>query len=151
MRRKDREKSIEFAFDIVDKCEYATLATVNEDGSPYCIPVSIIRNGEYIYFHCARDGQKIDNIKRNNQVCLSCVGDTYLPKDEFTTKFESAVVFGTVGEVIDNVEKIEALKLLCEKYTNDNMVNFDEAIQRSLNHTAVWRVKIVKITGKSNF
>lgn len=150
MRRKDREKSKEYALSVVDKCEYATLATVNDDGSPYCIPISIVRNGDEIYFHCAVSGQKIDNIKRDNRVCLTCVGDTYLPKDEFTAKYESAVIFGTAYEIIDDAEKIAAMKLLCEKYTMDYMPNFDSEVTRSIKRTAVWKIKIEQITGKSN-
>lgn len=151
MRRKDREKGKEFALAVIDKCEYATLATVNEDGSPYCIPISIGRIDDYIYFHSAMAGQKIENIKRNNKVCLSFVGDTYLPKDEFTTKYESAIVYGTAYEVIDDSEKITALKLLCEKYTMDNMMNFDSEVNRSINRTGVWKIRIDNIAGKSNF
>lgn len=151
MRRKDREKSIEFAKIVINKCEYATLATVNEDGSPYCIAISIVHAGEYIYFHSAMDGQKIDNMKRDSRVCISCVGETYLPQDEFTTKYESAIVHGTAYEVIDETEKIMALKLLCEKYTPAYMNHFDGEVKRSLKRTGVWKIHIDKISGKSNF
>jgi nitroimidazol reductase NimA-like FMN-containing flavoprotein (pyridoxamine 5'-phosphate oxidase superfamily) len=38
MRRKDREMDDDFAKQVIDKAAFATLATVNEDGSPYCAP-----------------------------------------------------------------------------------------------------------------
>ena len=37
MRRKDREMDRDFALQVLDKCEYAVLATVNPDGTPYCL------------------------------------------------------------------------------------------------------------------
>jgi Predicted flavin-nucleotide-binding protein len=151
MRRKDREKSTEFALSVIDKCEYASFATVNEDGSPYCVNISVVRIENSIYFHCAMSGQKIDNMRRNNKVCLSCVGDTFLPPDEFTARYESAVVFGTAFEVVEYEEKITALKLLCEKYTPTNMADFENHIEKYIKHTAVWKIQIDKITGKSSF
>ncbi|MDR2073039.1 MAG: pyridoxamine 5'-phosphate oxidase family protein, partial [Spirochaetaceae bacterium] len=71
MRRKDRDRDRGFAEAVVDTCRYAVLATADDDGSPYCVPLSIVREGEWIYFHCAREGRKIDNLKGRNRVCLS--------------------------------------------------------------------------------
>ena len=150
MRRKDREKNAEFALSVIDKCEYASLATINEDGSPYCINISVVRIDDGVYFHCALSGKKTDNMKRDNRVCLSFVGDTYLPPDEFTAKYESAVVAGTADEVVDMTEKLTALRLLCEKYTPSNMADFDDHIERYIKHTAVWKIHIDEITGKSS-
>ena len=38
MRRKDREMPAEFAYSVIDRSPYGTLATLAEDGTPYCIP-----------------------------------------------------------------------------------------------------------------
>ncbi|MDR2446586.1 MAG: hypothetical protein LBD58_04770 [Treponema sp.] len=38
MRRKDREMDGDFAKQVIDKAAFATLATTNEDGTPYCAP-----------------------------------------------------------------------------------------------------------------
>ena len=43
MRRKDRELPRELALAVTDKCAYSVLATVNPDGSPYCVPLSFVR------------------------------------------------------------------------------------------------------------
>jgi len=56
-------------------------------------------------------------MKNNAKVCVSCVGDTHIPENEFTIKYESAVVFGTAKEVSDENEKTNALRLLCLRYT----------------------------------
>lgn len=148
MRRKDREAPAEIGLEIVDKCVYATLGCANADGSPYCVPLSIAREGENVYFHCATQGKKLDNLRRDNRVCVSCVGNTAYPPGEFTVDFESAVIIGSASEVSDNDEKIRALKLLCERHTPDNMSNFDQAIKSSLKITGVWKIKIEEITAK---
>lgn len=149
MRRKDREMTEAFALSVVDKCSYGVLATVNADGTPYCVPLSIVRSGRFLYFHCAYHGQKIDNLKRNPQVCMTCVGDVHPYEDEFTTAYESAVVTGTAEELTNDAEKMEALQLLCQKYTPDNMHKFQSECDRSLFRTAVWKIRIESITGKA--
>ena len=57
MRRKERQMPEEFAWEVVDKCEYAFLAMTAEDGSPYGLPVTIARGGRAIYFHSALEGR----------------------------------------------------------------------------------------------
>jgi nitroimidazol reductase NimA-like FMN-containing flavoprotein (pyridoxamine 5'-phosphate oxidase superfamily) len=148
MRRKDREMPRAFAEAVVDTCTFAVLATVNEDGSPYCIPLSIVREGEWIYFHCAKEGQKLDNLKRQNQVCMSCVGHTHIPEGKFTIEYASAVVFGTAEELVSDAEKIYGLRLLCKRYTPENMQAFEQAIANALHITGVWKVHIDRISGK---
>jgi nitroimidazol reductase NimA-like FMN-containing flavoprotein (pyridoxamine 5'-phosphate oxidase superfamily) len=148
MRRKDREMPEEFAMAVINKCRFVVMATVNPDGTPYCVPLSIARDGEWLYVHCARNGHKIDNLKRQNRVCVSCVGDTSLPPDHFTVAYESAIVFGTAEEVMEREERIRALRLICERYTPANMAAFDEEIRKALDATAVWKIHIDEASGK---
>ena len=148
MRRTDREMPREFALEVVDKCEWAALGLTDTSNKPYCVPVTIARSGGAIYFHSAMEGRKIDCLRHCPDVCLSCVGDTRRMTNEFSTEFESAMVFGTAYEVNDEAEKIAALHMICERHTPMNMANFDEAIQRSIGRTAVWRIDIASVTGK---
>lgn len=148
MRRKDREMPRDFAEAVIDRCRFAVMATVNPDGTPYCVPLSAARDGEWLYFHCAREGHKIDNLKYQNRVCVSCVGDTSLPPDNFTVAYESAAVFGTAEEVTEREEKIRVLRLICERYTPANMAAFDGEIRKALDATAVWRIHIDEVSGK---
>lgn len=148
MRRKDREMNREFALSVTDKCEYATLAMVDANDKPYCVPVTIARDGGTVYFHTAKEGQKIEALKNNPAVCMSCVGDTCRATDKFTTEFESAILYGNATEVTADSEKIHALRLICERHTPANMQKFDASIEKSLFRTGVWKIEIANITGK---
>ena len=68
MRRKDREMNKDFAFSVLDKAPFVTLSMVNED-KPYSVPVSIARDNDILYFHCALEGTKID-ILNKNKMCI---------------------------------------------------------------------------------
>lgn len=149
MRRKDREQSREFAFQVLATCEYATIAMVDDDGNPYCIPITIANDEEYVYFHSAMAGTKVDVLRQNPRVCISCVGFTERQLDRFTTRYESAIVKGVAYEVLDDSEKVRALRLLCMRHIPTNMSDFDNAIDRSLARTAVFKVSIEEITGKA--
>ena len=148
MRRKDREMGKDFALAVVDKCEYAVISMTLENNTAYSIPISIIRDGEYIYFHSALEGKKIDALRNNPHVCITCVGNTNVVQEHFTTEYESAIIVGIAEELSNQDEMIHGLKILCEKYTPLNMANFSAAIEKSLFRTAVWKVKIQEITGK---
>lgn len=148
MRRKDRERTKEFALDVTDKCEWAVLSMVDLEGLPYAVPVSIVRDRENIYFHTAKAGTKIDILNQNPDVCLVCVGDTKPLTDQFTTLYQSAIIKGRASEVTEDTEKIQALRFLCERHTPANMDDFDNAIRKSLKATGVWRIHIEDITGK---
>lgn len=148
MRRKDREMPGDFAWEVADKCEWAVLSMTDQEGGPYCVPVTIAREGNRVYFHSAKEGRKTDCMRGDPRVSMACVGDTQRARDEFTTRFESAVLFGRAREVEDREEKVHALRLICQRHTPENMGNFDGAIEKSLGVTAVWRVDVEEITGK---
>ena len=150
MRRKDRERDAAFAMEVLRDCDYATLATVNADGTPYCISISIVLIENIIYFHCAVEGQKLLNISKNNSVCISCVRYTRLVPEKFTLEYESAVVTGACSIVSDYDEKIKALTKIGEKYAKSEVAHVSEKIAKSLQKTCVCKVNIIKITGKAS-
>ena len=148
MRRKDREQSKDFALAVADNCAYSVLATVNPDGTPYCTPLSMAREGEWLYFHSALVGHKIENLRRQNRVCVSCVGEVKKIPDVFSIGFESAVINGTASEVTEREEKIHALALISRRYTPGHMDAFTAAIEKDLARTGVWKIHIDEISGK---
>ena len=128
MRRKDREMSREFALEVSDKCEWAVLSMTDREGMPYAVPITIVRDGDAIYFHTAKAGRKIDILKQNPQVCLVCVGDTKRLEDR---------------------EKINALRILCERHTPAHMGEFEDAVRKSLKVTGIWKIRMKEVTGKA--
>lgn len=148
MRRKDREMDQAFALDVIDRCAYAVMSMVSPDGSPYGVPLSIVRIDEYIYFHCAPEGKKLEALRKNPKVSVSCVGNVKPLTDEFTTEFESAIVLGTAERVEAISEKIEALRAICLRYTPTHMDAFDSEVARSLHRTEVWKIHIDEVSSK---
>ncbi len=148
IRRNDREINIQGAKEILDKTEYGILSTVNKDGQPYGVPLSYVYKNNCIYFHCAIDGQKLDNIVYNSKVSFCVVGNTKVLPDKFGTEYESAVAFGVASEVKE-VERHNALMWLLEKYCPDFIEEGKQYIQQKDKATKVVKIEIHLISGKA--
>lgn len=152
MRRSDRARDRDFSLALIDRCTHGVMALSTGEAVPYCLPLSFVRVGDDLYFHCAREGRKIDLMRRFPQVCVTFVGEdrpAFVAPAEYTTWFQSAIVTGTAGEVNDPGEKTEALRALCQKVTPEHMDSFGAAIAKSLAVTAVWKVHMEEISGKA--
>mgnify|MGYP000852411014 CR=1 FL=1 len=150
MRRKDREQSREFALSVIDSCEFASLACLNADGTPYCVPLSIAREGDALYFHCAAEGQKLDNIGKNPQVCISFVSESTPNEQTYSVKYASAIVTGSAHVITDDAQRRDALRLICARFAPSNPGPVEAYIDKYFARTCVVRVDIESITGKSN-
>lgn len=139
--------SAEWAHDVLDRAPYITVSMTDEEGVPYALPLSLARKDEMtFYFHCAMEGRKLDILRKNPRVCLSAVTrckPVIGPKDgSFTLEFRSAIAFGEAEMVEERGEKIQAMRLICERFLPQHMEAFDTAIARSLDHTAVVRIRL---------
>lgn len=155
MRRSDRAQSLEFAQALIDRCTYGVVAISTGEDTPYCLPLSLVRVDNRLYFHCAKQGRKLDLLHRNPKVCVTFVGTSepaYVESNNtFTDYFQSAMVTGTAYEVLEDDEKIEALRALCTKVTPEGMSgdNFERAVSGSLAVTGVWRIEMEEVTAKA--
>lgn len=148
MRKESRAMSSEWALEVMRKAPYITVSFTRQDGSAYGLPLSLASaDGNVWYFHCALDGEKLDCIAAHPEVCLSAVTrcvPTAGPKDgSFSLQYKSAIAFGHAEMVTDDTEKVEALRLISQRFLPGHMDCFEEAISQSLAHTAVVKITLV--------
>ncbi len=148
LRRKDRAITEEESMALLNKAEYGVLSTVTENGKPYGVPLNFCVIDHRIYFHCAVEGQKIDNIKQNKSVSFCAVGNTEILPDKFGTKYESVIVSGEVEEVFD-MNKQLALEGLLHKYSPEFIDKGIKYIESLKEKTRVFKITINKIAGKA--
>lgn len=147
MRKVSREMDSEWALGIMRKAPYITVSFTRADGSAYGVPLSLASTDDNTwYFHCALEGDKLDAIRCNPNVCLSAVtkcAPTVGPKDgSFTLQFRSAIAFGKAEIVEEEAEKISAMRAICERFLPKHMDAFETSIARSLARTAVIRIRL---------
>ncbi len=148
LRRKDRAITEEEALALLNKAEYGVLSTVTENGEPYGVPLNFCVIDHCIYFHCAVEGQKIDNIKQNKSISFCAVGNTKILPDKFGTKYESVIVSGEVEEVFD-MNKQMAMEGLLHKYSIEFIDKGIKYIEGLKEKTRVFKITINKLTGKA--
>lgn len=149
MRKAARRRDEQWAYEVFDRAPFVTVSMIRPDGTPYGLPLSLVRKDERtFYFHCAREGEKIDCLKANCIVSLSavskCTPRYEEDKNNFTEYYHSAVAMGKAETVEDDDEKIEALRLICQRFLPKFMDRFDEAVARSLAITSVVRITLTE-------
>ena len=147
IRRKDRKIETNEAINLLTKCEYGVLSTVDNDGQPYGVPLNYAYKDNCIYFHCALTGHKIDNIEDNPKVSFCVVGDTKVLPSEFATEYVSAVAFGSASEV-QGTQRYNALVWLLEKYSPDFIEEGKKFVEKKDKATKVIKIEIQHISGK---
>lgn len=147
MRKASRQKDAEWAFEVFDKAPYITVSMRRPDGTPYGLPLSLVRKDDRtFYFHCADEGEKLDCLRANPVVSLSavsrCTPKYEEEKGNYTEYFHSAIALGLAENVTDDDEKTEALRLICQRFLPGYMEHFDDALRRSLDYTTVVRITL---------
>lgn len=149
MRKIKRQKDAAWALEVFDKAPYVTVAMVRPDGTPYALPLSLVRSGaNTFYFHCAGEGEKLDCLRACPVVSLSavskCTPRFEAEKTNFTEYYHSAIAIGRAETVENDEEKLLALRLLCMRFLPGYMEHFDEAARRSLSRTTVVRITLTE-------
>ena len=151
IRRK--EKAIEDVNEmkaIITQAQHVTFAMC-KDNEPYLVTVSHGYDPEKncIYFHCARDGKKMDILKENNLVWGQALIDKGYIQGKCdhlyaTTQFKGKVVF-----VEDFEEKKEALLNMIEKLDDNPKDVVDKQLtEKSITRVVIGRIDIDYLSGK---
>ena len=118
------------------------------DGQAYGVPLNYVFKNNSLYFHCAPEGHKLDNIRANNKVSFCVVGKAKVLPDKFSTDYESVIAFGTAAEV-QGEEKSQALLDLVEKYSPDYLEEGKAVIAKYFDKTSIMKMDLQHITGKA--
>jgi nitroimidazol reductase NimA-like FMN-containing flavoprotein (pyridoxamine 5'-phosphate oxidase superfamily) len=148
MRRKEQEITDRAAIEsIIAKSTVCRLALSTND-RPYIVPLCFGYADNALYFHTAREGKKIDILKKNNRVCFEVDCDHELVTDEtpckWSMKYRSVVGAGTASFIDDPESKRKALDIVMRHYAGQpseySPVNTDKML--------IIKVEIESMTGK---
>ncbi|MBR4241688.1 MAG: pyridoxamine 5'-phosphate oxidase family protein [Eubacterium sp.] len=149
MRRFKQQISEEECFSLLKNEKRGVLSIIGDEGYPYGIPMNHYyseKDGK-IYFHGAKQGHKIDSIRKNNKVCYTVFDKGYRKENEWSLNVKSVVVFGRIS-LVENAEKAKKIcSDLCRKFTDDEEYLKYE-IENSLKNVQCLEIEIEHITGK---
>ncbi len=148
MRREDKEiKDIKEIESIIKKSNVCRIA-LSENNSPYIVPVCFGYKDNCLYFHSANAGKKIDIIRENNKICFEFDNYSGLMLSEnpcdWDIKYLSVIGYGKASIIDDFDEKIKALNIITEHYSDSSY----EFQQKFIDAVTIIKVEIENITGK---
>ncbi|WP_199163380.1 pyridoxamine 5'-phosphate oxidase family protein [Parabacteroides provencensis] len=152
VRRQERLLSEESSLDLLRVSEYGILSFVETRCgavAAYGIPLNYVLNEDYIYFHCAPDGYKMSCLDISNEVSFTIVGRTEVISEKFTTAYQSVVVRGQLERGLADTERMNALKMLLQKYSPNDMERGLKYAEKSFHRTEILRLKITSISAKA--
>ena len=149
IRRKDRELTEAEALGLLQEAEWGVLATVDEAGWPYAVPVNhAVVDGDLI-IHCATVGHKLANLAFNPKVSYCAVTQAETLPLELATRYASVILFGQAELLTDAGEKRAALRALGLRFASEHADLVEREIDKDLSRTAVLRIRIERATGKA--
>lgn len=65
MSKKERMMDEAFAFSVIERSKYGTMA-ISSDDYPYSINLSFVLIEKRLFFHTGKSGKKLDLLNKNN-------------------------------------------------------------------------------------
>ncbi len=134
MRRTDREvKKTEEIKKILDGCRVCRLG-LSDGGRPYIVPMNMAYDfdGEklVIYFHCAKEGKKLELLRKNAQAGFEMDREISLIEGntpcQYSYQYESIIGSGHAELVEDEQEKSKALAKIMRHQTGKEFDDFEK-------------------------
>lgn len=147
MRRAERAMDRKTQEEILRQGEYGVLGFLGEDGYPRTLPLSYVYDEGRLYFHSAREGEKVEELHRDPRVSFTVVTGTKVLPDLFSTAYQSVIAVGHVS-VVEGEEKRQALRGLMKKYSSEYLESGEKYLQGAEKATLVYRMDLLQVTGK---
>jgi nitroimidazol reductase NimA-like FMN-containing flavoprotein (pyridoxamine 5'-phosphate oxidase superfamily) len=154
LRRADRAMTDEQALQALERGFAGRLATVSEDGYPYCVPLLYVWADGQLFLHGANArGHLRTNVEREPRVCFEIdePGDVFdYGRFECDTglAFNSVILFGRIRIAEDTPTKQRFCERLMEKYGKPNSIRPKNFFPR-LDAITVYAITVERITGKA--
>jgi nitroimidazol reductase NimA-like FMN-containing flavoprotein (pyridoxamine 5'-phosphate oxidase superfamily) len=119
-------------------------------GTPYVVPLCFGYDNGALFFHSAKEGRKIEILKKNNQVCFEfdIAPEVQSGKTAcaWGMKYRSIIGFGEALFVEDPDERRKALDIIMRQYADGDFEYSEKAFKEAL----VIKVEIESMTGKKS-
>ena len=151
MRKKDKEITDRKIIDSSIRNSLVCRIAFCKDNKPYLVPVSFGYDGSSLFIHTAKEGQKIDYLNSNPNVCFEFEHNIKLHKNEknacnWTFDYETVIGFGLITELTVVEEKVIGLNEIMQHYSGKTW----DFKRQSIENTRVWKISIESISGKKS-
>lgn len=131
------------------------LATVGDDGHPYCVPLLYVAMDNEVYVHnTSARGHLRANVEHEPRVCFEIdqPGEIFAYgrfECDSTVSYQSVILFGKIRVVDDRAAKQRFCEALMDKYGKPDWDRPKGFFPR-LDEITVYAIAIERVTGKEN-
>jgi nitroimidazol reductase NimA-like FMN-containing flavoprotein (pyridoxamine 5'-phosphate oxidase superfamily) len=151
IRRKEKAiDSKDEMISILETSKYITIAMCNRN-EPYLVTLShgYDKKKNCIYFHCAREGKKVDILSQNNVVWGQATEDHGYADGACDHLYATTQFKGKVTFIEETKEKEDALRVMINSLESDPRKVIDEQInEKSVKRVHIGRIDIEYMSGK---
>ena len=149
MRLKDQQLDAAEANEIMNRCTNGVLSINGDNGYPYGVPVSYAYADGRIYFHCDREGYKVDLLKNDPHVSFTVVAQDDIIPEDFNTLYISAIAFGR-ARLIDDPEEMRKIHgYIIDKYSKGHEESGGRYLDSSISEIYMVEITVDHITAKA--
>ena len=149
MRRKKQQLTQEETMVILREGTSGVLSLTGDEGYPYGVPLSYVYDGDKLYFHCAKEGHKIDAIRKNPKASFCVIAQDEIVPEKYTTCYRSVIAFGSVRILENEGEKRRAIEELALKYApEDSEENRQNYIEKDWEPLCMLEMTVEHLSGK---
>ena len=152
LRRKDKEiADVGLLNKILKSAKYVTIA-LSKENQPYLVSLShgFDENRRCVYFHCAREGKKLEYIKSNNIAWGQAILDYGYSQGECSHRYASVHFQGRISIIADLAEKQMAIECMTRQLDNNPEELISRLNSERLKDTVIGRIDILFMTGKKS-
>ena len=150
MRRKEKEISDPSKLEAMIRSAKVCRVGFSDNGQPYIVPMSFGYQDNILYFHCAKEGRKIECIRQNPQVCFEFDEDaTPLPHEKacrWSMKYKSIIGYGRVEFIRGTEDKRCALEIIMRQYSQEQF----EFPAPEIEKITIFKIVIEQMSGKKS-
>ena len=153
MRRKDKEITEKVVIEEIFRQNQVGRLGMSIDNKPYVVPMNFAYFNGIIYLHSHKDGMKMSNIKKNPNVCFEVDdGEIITGKQtcDFSWRYKSAIAFGKARIIESDEERVDALKIISDKYSFGNGKTVTLELMENFKHLRLIEIKVERMTGKQS-
>ena len=149
MRRKKQQLTQEETMVILREGTSGVLSLTGDEGYPYGVPLSYVYDGDKLYFHCAKEGHKIDAIRKNPKASFCVIAQDEIVPEKYTACYRSVIAFGSVRILENEGEKRRAIEELALKYApEDSEENRQNYIEKDWEPLCMLEMTVEHLSGK---
>ncbi len=153
IRRKEKAiESEEEMIAILETSKYITIAMC-QDNIPYLVTLShgYDREGNCIFFHCAREGKKVDILTENSNIWGQAIIDHGYAEGACDHLYATTQFKGKVSFIEDMKEKEHALRIMINSLEpHPELVLEEQITEKSVQRVHIGRIDIEFMSGKKS-